>query len=131
MMKARYSNYFALVIIVVAFFSASCGRAQSWGSMKNATPEQRAEFQTKMMTNKLDLSPEQVKKVSAINLKYAQKFQPIIKGTGDKQTRLQQAMALQAQKDKELQLVFDKKQFADYQEFEEQLKSRMKSMLKD
>jgi hypothetical protein len=118
MMKARYSNYFALVIIVVAFFSASCGRAQSWGSMK-------------MMTNKLDLSPEQVKKVSAINLKYAQKFQPIIKGTGDKQTRLQQAMALQAQKDKELQLVFDKKQFADYQEFEEQLKSRMKSMLKD
>ena len=130
-MNTRYTHCLVLAIILVAFFSAGAVNAQGLGSMKDATPQQRADFQTRMMTSKLDLRPDQVKKVSVINSKYAGKFQPIIKGSGDKSARIQQALALQGQKDKELQQVFDKKQFADYQAFEQQLKSRLTSMIKD
>jgi hypothetical protein len=130
-MSARLTHYLALAILFAAFFGTGSVKAQTWGSMKNATPQQRADFQTKMMTSKLDLNPEQVKKVSVINLAYAGKFQPILKGTGDKSARLKQAMALQGQKDKELQQVFDKKQFAQYQDFEQQMKSRMASLVNE
>ena len=43
------------------------------GQRQQLTPEQQAEKQTEMMTEKLALSPEQAQKIKDINLKYADK----------------------------------------------------------
>lgn len=47
------------------------------GNGRNATPEMRAERQTKMMTEKLSLSEDQQKQVYALNLTRGQKMQEI------------------------------------------------------
>jgi hypothetical protein len=46
--------------------------------IKQTTPEQRAKMQTEWMTSKLALNTKQVEQVSALNLQYAQKNDPII-----------------------------------------------------
>ena len=130
-MKVRHCYCNALLIGLLTFVSACSFGQGSLKDFKNTTPGQRAEFQTKMMESKLGLDEAQVKKVSAINLKYAEKFQPLLKSTGDQATKIKQATALQGQKDKELQAVFNKQQFAEYQQFEQKIRSRMMARMKN
>jgi hypothetical protein len=121
-----------LAVIFTLGINSGCVRAQDgMGKLKNSTPEQRAAFQTKLMTEKLNLNTIQAKKVEDINLKYAEKFQPIIKSSGSRISKMKQAKALQAQKDTELQTVFTKDQFAQYQAFEQELKSKMMARMKE
>ena len=98
---------------------------QTMPDIKNSTPEQRAAFQTNLMKTKLNLDAAQLAKVTDVNLRYAQKFQPIIKSDDSRFSKMRQAKALQAQKDKELQAIFTKDQFKQYQDFEQELKSKM------
>jgi len=130
-MKARYSFCNALLIGFLACASACSFGQGKLKDLKNSTPQQRAEFQTKRMESKLGLDPAQVKKVSAINLKYAEKFQPIIVSKDDRATKIKQVTTLQSQKDHELQAVFTKQQFAEYQQFEKTLRSRMMARMKN
>jgi len=98
--------------------------------LKNATPEQRAGFQTNMMKTKLNLQEPQLTKVAAINLKYARLFQPILKSDEGRFSKLKKAKALQEQKDNELQGVFTKEQYKQYEDFEQELKSKMMAAMK-
>jgi hypothetical protein len=104
--------------------------AQGFAGLRNASPKKRAEFQTSMMKEKLNLDAQQEAKVSVINLKYAKKFEPILKSDGDKKERLKQAETLQDAKDLELKTVFTKEQYQQYQAFEQKLKSRLMVRLK-
>ena len=45
------------------------------------TPLQRATVQTRFMQEKLGLTPEATHKINGINLAYAEKVEPILKGT--------------------------------------------------
>ncbi len=121
-----------LAVIFTLAITSGCARAQDgMGKLKNSTPEQRAAYQTKLMTEKLNLNAGQAKKVEDINLKYAEKFQPIIKSSGSRMSKIKQAKALQEQKDTELQTVFTKDQFDQYQAFEQELKSKMMARMKE
>jgi len=117
--------YNTLFIGLLTLLSACSFGQGSLKDLKNSTPQRRAEFQTKMMESKLGLDEAQVKKVSVINLKYAEKFQPIIKSKDDQTTKIKQVTTLQGQKDRELQAVFNKQQFAQYQQFEQKIRSRI------
>jgi hypothetical protein len=133
-MKLQRALYFVLLAMLMACFGVGCVHAQSNAdirNLKNATPGQRAAFQTKMMKDKLKLDAGQVTKAQAINLKYAQKFQPIIKSTDNRFSKMKQAMALQKQKDQELQGVFTKEQFSQYQAFEAEMRSKMRAAYKN
>jgi hypothetical protein len=123
----------ALFTLIASFLSVRGLHAQDQEKLqqlKNATPEQRAEFQTNMMKSKLNLEGPQLAQVSAINLKYAQLFQPIMKGDDSRFSKMRKAKALQAQKDKELQGVFTKDQYKLYEDFEQELRSKMMSVMK-
>jgi hypothetical protein len=114
-----------LILVFFAFISiAGCRAQENWQDMKNAPPQKRADFQTKMMKEKLALSADQVKKVAVINLKYAEKFQPLIKSDTDRMVKIRMFLTLLGQKDKELQQVFTDKQFAQYKEFEAKIRSQ-------
>ena len=56
--------------------------------LKDTTPEQRADLQTEFVKSKLGLTAEQEKAVADINLKYAKKMDPIIKGSAGKFMKL-------------------------------------------
>jgi hypothetical protein len=129
-MKTNNKFITALLITALNLFAVSHLSGQtSMADMKNATPAQRAQFQTNMMKSKLKLDSGQVTKVQDINLKYAQKFQPILKSNDGRMSKAKQAMALQKQKDGELQTVFTKDQYKQYQEFEQEMKSKLMSRM--
>jgi hypothetical protein len=120
-----------ILIITFSLFIVNRSAAQGFSGLRNASPEKRAEFQSKMMKSKLDLNDGQVKKVQEINLKYAKLFEPILKSKEPSDKRIKLATGIQESKDKELQTVFNKDQFKTYKEFEEKLKSKMMARLKD
>ena len=120
-----------LIILLVGCFIWANGICQvSMADLKNSTPAQRAGYQTNMMKTKLNLDAGQVNKVAAINLNYAQKFEPIVKGNDSRLTKFRQAKALQAAKDKELQAVFTTTQFKQYQDFEAEMKNKVMAKMK-
>jgi hypothetical protein len=128
----RRSQFYVVVLMAIAFgLQCSCGYGQqNFKDLKNAPPEKRAEFQTNLMKTRLKLNAGQVKKAQAINLKYAEKFQPIIKSTDSRPVKLKAAMALQKEKDKELQAVFSKEQYEEYTAFEQELRSKLRAAFK-
>jgi len=129
-MKKIKRIYATLLFVAISTFAANSLRAQAnIADLKNATPEQRAQMQTGMMKAKLKLDTSQVLKVQAINLKYAQKFEPIIKGSDGRMKKMREVMSLQKQKDAELKQVFTAEQYKQYQDFEQEMKSKMKSRM--
>ena len=129
-MKKIKKFYFTLILAVISTLVAANLKAQaSMADMKNATPAQRAQIQTSLMKSKLKLDTNQVLKVQAINLKYAQKFEPIIKGSDGRMKKAREAIALQKQKDAKLKQVFTTEQYKQYQDFEQEMKSKIMSRL--
>lgn len=126
-MKTNNKFLIAILIAVANLLTMGHLMAQpSMSNMKDATPEQRAQFQTNMMKSKLSLDSGQITKIQALNLKYAQKFQPILKSSDGKLSKYRQAKTLLKQKDAELQAVLTKDQYKKYQDFEDEMKSKMK-----
>jgi hypothetical protein len=66
-----------LLVILALFIVGTVSFAQRGGGGNNATPEMRAEQQTKMMTEQLGLSDVQQKQIYTLNLDRAQKIQEL------------------------------------------------------
>lgn len=127
-MKTLKSKTAALITSCFILLMVQSASAQNMAqSLKDKTPEQRAQMQTNMMKAKLKLDSAQVLKVQGINLKYAQKLDPVIKGDGGKLSKFRQLKSIQKDKEKELKVVFTANQFKEYQ----QLQAEMKEKLKD
>ncbi len=93
--------------------------------LKNTTPEQRAKLETAFMKFKLQLSPEQVQQVGAINFKYAQQMEPLINGPGRKLGKVRQASAINQAKDQEMQTVLSPDQFGRYMASKEEMRRKV------
>jgi hypothetical protein len=131
-MSICFRGVFIAVLSLLSCLTINNSNAQTGiTNFKNSTPAQRAQFQTSMMKSKLNLSAGQLSRVQTINLKYAQKFEPIIKSSDNKLARWKQAIAIQKQKDQELQTVFTKDQFSKYQAYEAELRSKMTARFKN
>ena len=129
-MKKIRRIYITLFFVAISTLITGSLHAQAnLVDLKNATPEQRAQMQTGMMKSKLKLDTNQVLKVQAINLKYAQKFEQIIKGSDGRMKKAREAIILQKQKDAELKQVFTTAQYKQYQDFEQEMKSKMMGRL--
>ena len=125
-MVNNMKKLFSLITVLTFTLFTGSVFAQTGADLKNKTPEQRAQFQTEMMTTKLKLSPDQTSKVQAINLKYAQEMDPIIKSDAGRFSKFKQAKALLKEKDTELKGVFTADQFKQYQDFEAEMRDKMK-----
>ena len=99
--------------------------------MKQSTPEKRAEMQTTYLKNQLQLDDAQTQKIGAINLKYAQQMDPVLKGNGGKLSKLRTAKKINSQKEAEYREVLSKEQFAKYQEVKEEMKDKMKEKMQE
>jgi hypothetical protein len=93
--------------------------------LKNTTPEQRAKALTEMMTTKLGLSPEQTSKVADLNLKYANKMEPLIKGSEGPFAKMREMREVNEAKQTELQQILTPQQFQNYLASKEQMREKM------
>jgi hypothetical protein len=129
----KKANSFIRIVITVLFTAINfiavnnTFAQQTLGDkLKAMTPQQRADYQTGLMKTKLKLDTQQIVKVKAVNLKYSLKFEPIIKSDDGRFTKLKKFEALQEQKDAELKTIFNGPQFKLYQDYESEMREKMK-----
>ena len=127
---SRLIRFLALITLInltaITSVSAQSSMAQKF---KDMTPKQRADYQTGMMKTKLKLDTQQIVKVKAVNVKYAKKFQPIIKNDDNRFSKISQFMSLQKQKDLELKSIFNEAQFKQYKDFENEMRKKMQDKM--
>ncbi len=112
-----------MLTVAVSLLVATLVKAQ--GDEKR-TPEERAKFQTEWMSRKLDLNETQLSQVEAINLKYAQKNEPVLKSNERKVAKLKKLKSIQNEKDSELKSVLSADQYKTYQELVDEMKEKVK-----
>src|SRR5262245_19056412 len=95
----------ALTFLLIPLVKPPLSAGQVMDKLMNTTPDQRATAQTAMMKERLDLTADQLPKIAAINLKYAQKMDPIIKGSSGTLMKMSQMRGVNEEKEAELKEV--------------------------
>ncbi len=114
---------FVRIALFLAGFVSLQAQPGGWG---NSDPKQRAEFQTKIMTDSLSLSDAQSAKVGEINLKYAQKMQDARANSpeGDWEAMRAAMQTIRAEQDKELQTVMTQEQWQRWAQIREAMRAQ-------
>ena len=100
-------------------------------NLKNTTPAERANAQTAMMKTKLELTDEQLPKVAALNLKYAERMEPILKGSEGRLVKMRSARDIQAAKEAEMKGLLSPEQFQKFQAAKEEMRAQMAERIKE
>jgi Spy/CpxP family protein refolding chaperone len=95
------------------------------GALASSTPEQRAKLQTELMVEKLGLAPDQIPKVEAINLMYAKKMEPVLKGNEGPLVKLRAAKGIDQEKAADLEKVLSKQQYQQYLAAKEEMRQEV------
>jgi hypothetical protein len=90
------------------------------------TPIQRATVQTRFMQEKLDLTPEATSKINGVNLAYAEKVEPILKGSSMLVFKIQDIKAILQQKDEILRGTLTRQQYELYRESKDEIIDAMR-----
>lgn len=116
--KTTITGVFSLMLAATSAFAQS--------GIKQMPAQQRAELLTLRMATSLKLDSAQKEKVSRINLKYAQKMDPVIQGTGSKMSRFKAFRSISSEKEAELKSVLTKEQFAQFQQQQQEMKDELR-----
>jgi hypothetical protein len=90
------------------------------------TPRQRATVQTRFMQEKLGLTPEATHKINGINLAYAEKVEPILKGSSMLLVKVQDIKAILLQKDEILRGTLSPQQYERYRDSKDEIIDAMR-----
>jgi len=121
----RSSPIARTLLLVFSLLIAAPVLAADIEALGDTTPKERAEAQTLMMREKLDLSDTKVEKVRAINLKYAEKMEPVLKGSDGPLMKGREARNFQAQKEGELKAVLSADEFKKYIASKEEMRRQI------
>jgi len=116
----------AVVVCAVSFVEIAVAQL---AALKNTTPQQRATVLTKLMQEKLGLSGETLGKVSAINLAYANKMQPVIQDANRPLEEMREMREIDEQKDAALKSVLSPAQFDQYQAAKAELRQKFEQRI--
>jgi len=92
--------------------------------------EDRAQMQTEFMTDKLELTDEQVPRVLSINLAAAKKMDQVMKMT-DRMSKFKEFRSTMMDKDEALKEVLNKDQYKKYQKSKDEMKKMIKERRKE
>ena len=123
MQKSKWA--FSLLFL----FFTSIVSAEDMTHLLQSSPGQRAESQTRFMKTKLVLSDDVAIKVETINLEYAEKVEPVLKGSSLALIKKHDIEGIQEQKDNALRLVLTAQQFDVYVNSKDELKQALKQDL--
>ena len=113
------------LVIAVCMLVGATALAGELDALKNTTPAERAAAQTMMMKTKLGLTDDQVSKLRALNLKYAEQMQPIIDGTEGPLMKMRDARNVEEQKEAELKGLLSPDQFQKFQTMKEEMREHL------
>ncbi len=108
----------------------SVATAEDMAYLLNSTPTERAASQTRFMQTKLNLSQDEVIKIQAINQAYAEKIEPVLKGSSFSLIKMRDIKAILEQKDNTLRNVLTSEQFDIYTHAKDELKQALEQDLK-
>jgi hypothetical protein len=94
-------------------------------ALKDTTPAERAKAQTAMMKSKLGLTGEQLEKVEALNLKYAEKMEPVLKGTEGPFMKARDVRNVEQEKEDELKALLSPDQFQKFVAGKEEMREHL------
>lgn len=97
--------------------------------LESTTPEERADIQTTLLTDKLTLTENQQDQLAKLNLKYAKQMEAVIKGGASKWKMYRTAKRFDREKDGELKVLLTPAQFSTYLNYKEQLRMDGKEKL--
>jgi hypothetical protein len=118
-------------LLVAGLLLAGGASAQELDALKGTTPEQRAGLQTMFLKSKLGLGAEQLPKIEAINLKYAQQMQPILEGSAGPLAKMGEARRVQQAKDAEMQQALSPEQYTKYQAAKEEMRQHVEQKIRE
>jgi hypothetical protein len=125
------SRLFALTVAAALLAALAPETSAQLDKLKNTMPAERAKVQTELMTSTVGLRPDQTSKVAAINRKYADQMEPIIKGSEGPLRKMRAARDVETAKEAELKQVLSPEQFekflASKEEMREKFEQRMLS----
>jgi len=124
----RFSTTARALTVAVLLLTGSA--SAQLDKLKDTTPGERAKAQTMMMESRLGLTKEQTSKVAALNQKYAEKMEPVIKGEGGPLMKMRQVKDIEEQKDAELKSVLSPEQFEKFLAGKEQMREEMAERIK-
>jgi len=116
----------ALVLAVLATPAV----AADLDALKDTTPAERAKAQTAMMKMKLGLSDAEAAKVGTINLKYAERMEPVIKGTEGPLVRMESMRGVEKAKEAELKGVLTADQFTKFEASKEEMMEKLADQIR-
>jgi len=123
-MKTRQITL-ALTTCAVVLLAFALTASAQLDKLKDTTPQQRADAQTAFMQDKLALTVDQTPKIAALNLKYAEKMDPIIKGSSGPFAKMRQMSEVNQEKEAELQQMLSADQFQKYLASKEELREKL------
>jgi Spy/CpxP family protein refolding chaperone len=103
----------------------SIANAEDMAYLLNSTPTERAASQTRFMKTKLSLSQDEVSKIQQINQEYAEKIEPVLKGSDISLFKMRDIKAILEQKDNALRNVLTSEQFDVYINAKDELKQAL------
>jgi Spy/CpxP family protein refolding chaperone len=120
--------------VVAAAFVLGAVVSGAWaqlGELKNTTPEERAKELTSLMQKELGLTPDQLSKMEALNLKYAKEMEPILKGSEGPFKAMRQAREINQAKEAELQQLLTPEQFEKYQAQRAEMREKLEQGIEE
>ena len=119
----------ALMIVALLVASSAWGQLDA---LKDTTPAERAKVQTELMKTRLGLTDAQTSKVAAINEKYAERMEPVIKGAENPFLKVREVRDIEQAKEAELKGVLSPEQFQKFldskaeirQQFDERFRTK-------
>src|SRR5262245_15711129 len=129
MKRGRFATAVFAVVVTALLIPPAPGILAQLDQLKNTTPEQRAKLQTDLMKSKLGLTPEQTATIGAINEKYAQRMEPIIKGAEGPFTKMRQMKQVSETKEAELKATLSPDQFQKYLAEKEEMREQFEEKL--
>lgn len=118
--------------LTIALFFSLCipiANAEDMAYLLNSTPTERAASQTRFMQKKLNISQDEVAKIREINQEYAEKIEPVLKGSSIGFFKMRDIKAILEQKDDTLRSVLTPEQFDVYTNAKDELKQALRQDL--
>lgn len=114
------------VLTLIFIAAVSVVRAQSIDTLKTWSVEEFAQKMTDQMTTRVPLAADQIDMVHRINLKFAGQVMPVVKGSGDQQSKLSQVKAFDRQRSDELEIFLNAEQMRQVRQIQYENRKKMK-----
>lgn len=129
--QAGYGLAPILLLLTMLFSAQVKAQKMDAATLKKSTPQQRADWQNKMMKDDLKLNDAQYQQVSKLNLEYSQKMQPLFTSTDNRFSKGMKARSIMKEKDGKLKALLSDEQYNSYQKIVKEKMAEVKKAIMD